>query len=179
MERLDDAKDQFKHPRELARRNALYSRTKHPQKWDRFARLQERKFASSVIENKRIFDCLGMVAFSATIFGFAIAGQLSQPMDGMCEQPISVASVLLGLLAFVTAVLAFQPIQHWASMSWALSEKEHLKPFPFRLAGRRFSQSIFHLGTLIAFAAITALAYSVAYQIVARVPGQACVVPQL
>ncbi len=112
--------------RELARRLALYRATDHAQKWDRFIKLQDRKFRSSVTETKRIFDCLGMVAFSATVFGFAVAAQISQPVNELCESSISASFVLLALLAFGTGVLAIQPMRYWAGAQWGCSQRANM-----------------------------------------------------
>ncbi len=178
MENVDDDKTKrLAEERELARRQALYRTTEHPRKWDRFVEFQHHKFKSSVTETKRIFDCLGMVAFSASIFGFAVAAQLSLPLNELCERSISWSFVVLALLAFGTGVLAIQPMRYWASVQWGLSQKSNMKPFPFRLAGRRYGDTLIDGGVAVTYLAVLALAYSVASQIITRVPEQICLPP--
>lgn len=178
MDEVDDDKaSRLEEQRERARRQALYLATEHPRKWDRFVELQDRKFKSAVTETKRIFDCLGMVAFSATIFGFAVAAQLSQPMDELCETSLSVSFVLLALLAVGTGALAIRPMRYWAAVQWGLAQKSNLKPFPFRLAGQRYGDLLIDAGVGVTYLAVLALAYSLASQIITRIPEQTCVPP--
>ena len=161
---------------ERRRQDALYRQTEHYQKWNRVEQSQAHKFKSSVAATKPVFDCLGMIGFSATIFGLAIAAHLSEPMNDVCERPLTPSFLLLGILGLVTGVLAFRPVGHWAMMQFAGSRKSSLAPFPPRVAGQpRTGVALASLATLFVYASVFVLAYAIAHQMVSRVPATVCV----
>ena len=147
-----------------------YRQTEHFKKWDRLGRTQSVKFKSSVDACKPAFDCLRMIAISATIFGLACAAQFSQPMDELCERPIALSALVLGFIGVVAAAKTVKPIAHWATMEAAAVMKSNLAPY---------SDCVGAVGAAIILAhglAFT-LAYSLADQLISRVPSVACVGP--
>jgi hypothetical protein len=164
--------------REQRRQQALYRRTNHYKKWDRVEQSQAYKFKSSVASTKPVFDCLGMIGFSATLFGLTIAAHLSQPMNELCERQLTASFLLLGTLGLVTGSLAFQPVGHWVMMQFAGSQKSSLSSFPSRVAGLpRTGIAFAGVVMLVAYAGVFAMAYSFADQMVSRVPSIVCIGP--
>lgn len=178
METLDHRRDEEERRIERRRLEALYRRTDHYKKWDRVEQNQSHKFRASVATTKPLFDCLGMIGISATIFGLASAAYLSEPMNELCERPLTLPFLLLGLLGLFTGVLAFQPVGHWAMMHFAGSRKASMSPFPPRIAGQpRTGLALATFTVVVAYAAVFALAFGIAQQITSRVPAAVCVGP--
>jgi hypothetical protein len=160
------------------RQEAMYVQTDHHKKWDRVEQNQAYKFTASVTATKPVFDCLGMIGLSATIFGLVVAAHLSEPMNELCERPLTLSFLLLGLLGLITGVLAFQPVGHWAMMQYASARKSSLAPFPPRVAGQpRTGLALASVTVIVAYASVFALAYGLAQQMILRVPTAVCVGP--
>ena len=177
-EDVEQRRDEEARARERRRLEVLYRQTPHYKKWDRVEQVQARRFKTSVADIKPIFDCLGMIAFSATIFGLAIAGYLAQPMDDLCERPISITFALLGLVGLLTGLLACRPVGHLAMCFFAGSRKSSLAPFHPRVVGQpRSGTALAGFAILIACAAAFTLAYAVGEQVVIRTPPVQCVGP--
>ena len=178
MSNEDHKRDEEERQIEHRRWAALYRQTKHYEKWDRIERNQAHKFKASVAATKPLFDCLGMIGLSATVFGLAIGAHLSQPMNELCERPLSISFGLLVLLGLTTGALAFRPVKHWAMMSFAGAQKSSLAPFPPRVVGQpRTGTAFATVVVLVAYAGVFALALAVTQQVVSRVPPAVCVVP--
>ena len=178
MDTLDHRRDEEERRIERRRLEALYQRTDHYKKWNRVEQSQAHKFKASVAATKPLFDCLGMIAFSATVFGLASAAYLSEPMNELCERPLTLSFLLLGFLGLVTGVLAFRPIGHWAMMEFAASRKSSMAPFPPSVAGQpRTGVALATFTVVVAYAAVFALAFGIAQQIASRVPAAVCVGP--
>lgn len=119
-----------------------------------------------------------MLAFSATVFGLASAAYLSEPMNELCERPLTLSFLLLGFLGLVTGVLAVRPIGHWAMMKFAGWRMSSMAPFPPRVAGQpRTGVAVASITVVVAYAAVFALALRIAQQITSRVPATACIGP--
>lgn len=178
MNNVDYRREDEEGKLERRRQDALYRQTEHHKKWDRVEQSQAHKFKSSVASTKPFFDCLGMIGFSATIFGLAIAAHLSEPVNELCERPLSLSFLLLGMLGLFTGAMAFRPVGHWAMMQFAGSRKSSLTPFPPRVAGQpRAGVTLAGVATLLSYATVFTLAYAIAHQLVSRVPSVTCVPP--
>lgn len=163
---------------ERRRLEALYRSTDHFKKWNRVEQSQAYKFKASVAATKPLFDCLGMIGFSATVFGLASAAYLSEPMNEVCERPFQPSVLLLGFLAMITGVFAFRPVGHWAMMEFAALRKSSLAPYVSRVAGQpRTGVALAMITTVVAYSIVFALAYGIAQQISSRVPAAVCIGP--
>jgi predicted tellurium resistance membrane protein TerC len=147
-----------------------YRQTEHFKKWERLERGQARKFRSSVEACKPVFDCLRMIAISATIFGLACAAQFSQPMNELCEIPLSLVAAILGFIGLVAAAMTVKPIAHWATMEAATVMKDNLAPYSD-------CSGAVGAAILVGHGLAFTLAYSLADQLVSRVPVAACIGP--
>ena len=176
MDKLDLPNDEELRRKERLRSDALYRLTEHYKKWDRVEQSQAHKFKSNVASIKPIFDCLGMIGFSATVFGLAVASHLSQAADEFCERPLIASVLLLAALGLATGALAFSPVAHYALMRFAGARKSSLAPFPPRVAGQpRTGVAMAGVAVVVTYACVFALAFAIAQQIVSRAPTVVCV----
>lgn len=174
-QKRNDADEDDRRARVLA---ARYRQSKHYRKWDRLGRLQSFKFKTSVAATKIIFDCFGMVAFSATIFGLAVAAHISQPMNELCERPLTWQFVVLAVLGLVTGAMAFRPIGYLATTAIAACQKSCLAPFHRRLLGQpRPGIIVVRIAVVAAYISVFTLAYTVGDQLVSRSPAITCAKP--
>lgn len=178
MESLEHRRDREARRIERRRLEALYRSTDHFKTWSRIEQNQAYKFKASVAATKPLFDCLGMIGFSATVFGLASAAYLSEPMNEACERPFQPSVLLLGFLASITGAFAFRPVGHLAMIGFAALRKSALAPYVPRVAGQpRTGVALATITTVAAYSIVFALAYGIAQQIVSRVPATVCVGP--
>ncbi|MGE0768908.1 MAG: hypothetical protein AB7L90_20900 [Hyphomicrobiaceae bacterium] len=178
MESLEHRQNEEARRIERRRLEVLYRNTDHFKKWSRIEQNQAYKFKAGVAATKPLFDCLGMIGFSATVFGLASAAYLSEPMNEVCERPFQWSVLLLGFLALITGAFAFRPVGHWAMMEFAALRKSSLAPYVPRVAGQqRTGLTLAIITTVVAYSTVFALAYGIAQQIASRVPDAVCVGP--